>query len=253
MNEEALFNYFIIGWFVLALTVFISLFFFVAPYGRYVRKGWGLTIGSRNGWLLMEAIAPLVLAACFLLGSNPYTGATVAFLVMWEAHYIHRAFIYPFSRRDWKKPMPVAVVAMALIYNMVNGYLNGRHIFSLSTVYTNEWLIDPRFLVGVGLFIAGFVINRHADHTLHKLRRQDETSYKVPQGGLFRWISSPNYLGEIILWIGWAIATWSLPGLAFAIWTMANLIPRARSNHRWYREHFPEYPPGRRSLLPGIW
>ena len=52
---------------------------------------------------------------------------------------------------------------------------------------------------------------------------------------------------------GWALATWSLPGLAFAVWTVANLVPRARANHRWYRGRFPDYPKERRALVPGVW
>jgi protein-S-isoprenylcysteine O-methyltransferase Ste14 len=70
---------------------------------------------------------------------------------------------------------------------------------------------------------------------------------------LYRWISCPNYLGEIVEWSGWALATWSLPGLAFAVWTAANLAPRAHSHHLWYREHFEDYPPQRKALLPGLW
>jgi len=42
-------------------------------------------------------------------------------------------------------------------------------------------------------------------------------------------------------------------GLAFAVWTIANLAPRARSNHKWYRETFPDYPENRKALLPGVW
>ena len=71
--------------------------------------------------------------------------------------------------------------------------------------------------------------------------------------GMFRVIRHPNYLGEIIEWIGWAIATWSLAGLAFAVWTAANLVPRARSHHQWYRESFADYPPDRKALVPRLW
>jgi protein-S-isoprenylcysteine O-methyltransferase Ste14 len=63
-------------------------------------------------------------------------------------------------------------------------------------------------------------------------------------------VSSPNYLGEIVQWTGWAIATWSLGGLAFALYTAANLAPRALDNHRWYQDHFDDYPPRRRALIP---
>ena len=41
-------------------------------------------------------------------------------------------------------------------------------------------------------------------------------------------------------------------GLAFAAWTMANLVPRARAHHRWYRERFPDYPARRKALVPGL-
>ena len=63
-------------------------------------------------------------------------------------------------------------------------------------------------------------------------------------------MSSPNYLGEIIEWTGWAIATWSLAGTAFAVYTAANLASRAFANHRWYRDRFPDYPSDRRALVP---
>ena len=92
----------------------------------------------------------------------------------------------------------------------------------------------------------------HADNALLRLRKRGRTGYVVPQGGAYRYISCPNYLGEILEWTGWAVATWSLGGLAFCVFTAANLVPRARSNHRWYRENFPDYPPGRRALIPGV-
>jgi len=142
---------------------------------------------------------------------------------------------------------------MAITFNLMNAFLNGRYVFTLSTQYTTHWLVDPRFICGIALFVIGYLINRSSDSILRNLRAPGETGYKIPQTGLYRWISSPNYFGEIIVWSGWALATWSLPGLAFAVWTFANLAPRARSNHKWYRETFPDYPESRKALLPGLW
>lgn len=252
MNELSFFHWLIVGWFVLAAVVFVSLFFFVAPYGRYARRGWGFAVNNRLGWVIMEVASPLALAVCFVLGSNPITVTSVVFLVLWEAHYIHRSFIYPFSLRRHVQGMPLLVVSFGCIFNLVNGYLNGRHIFTFSDGYSNQWLADPRFIIGLALFITGYVINRHADDTLRRLA-SDNGGYKIPYGGLYRWISCPNYLGEIAIWTGWAIATWSLAGLAFAVWTAANLVPRARTHHVWYKEHFPDYPARRKALLPGLW
>jgi len=130
---------------------------------------------------------------------------------------------------------------------------NGRFLFTFSGGYPDSWLADPRFILGVIAFIAGFIINRWADRVLRKLRQPGESGYRIPQGGLYRWISCPNYFGEIIEWAGWAMATWSLPGLAFAVWTFANLAPRACAHHVWYHQHFADYPRQRRALIPGIW
>jgi len=253
MNERIFFNWLLIGWFILAVVIFISLFFMVAPYGRYTRKGWGLTLNNRLGWVVMESMSPLVFAACFFFGSNVKTLTLLLFFLMWEAHYVHRSFIYPFSLQDKVKRMSVVVVVMGFFFNGVNAYLNGRYIFTFSSGYPDDWLLDPRFICGLIIFIIGFVINRRADSILRNLRKQDESDYKVTSNGLYRFISCPNYLGEILIWVGWAIATWSLAGLSFALWTIANLVPRARAHHAWYRSYFPDYPPERKALVPRLW
>jgi 3-oxo-5-alpha-steroid 4-dehydrogenase 1 len=67
-------------------------------------------------------------------------------------------------------------------------------------------------------------------------------SYKIPCGGLFIYISGAHYLSKIIEWTGYAIASHSVPAYAFAVYTASNLIPRAVSHHRWYREHLKDYP-----------
>jgi protein-S-isoprenylcysteine O-methyltransferase Ste14 len=103
------------------------------------------------------------------------------------------------------------------------------------------------------LFAAGYIINRQSDGILRGLRRPGESGYKVTDRGFYRWVSCPNYLGEVVIWLGWALATWSPAGLVFAAWTVANLVPRAKANHAWYRANFPDYPPNRKALVPGIW
>jgi 3-oxo-5-alpha-steroid 4-dehydrogenase 1 len=239
--------------FLLALGTFVTEFFYRAPYGRWSSKHWGPTIPGWLGWVLMETPAALTIAVIYASAPRPQTVTSIVFLLMWEAHYLHRAFIYPFTRTDRRKPMPLAIPAMGIGFNLLNGWLNGTWLFELSGGYPRAWLQDPRFLVGLAIFILGFIINRAADRTLRDLRAPGELDYKIPRGGLYRWVSCPNYLGEIILWGGWSIATWSLPGLSFAVWTFANLAPRAIGYHRWYHERFTDYPPERRALIPFVW
>lgn len=253
MSEQAVFYGLLVATVALAAVAAGVLLFIPAPYGRHVRGGWGPGIEHRLGWVIMEAPAALVFAACFVAGRYRAAPVSWVFLGLWEAHYLHRSLIYPLSLCDTGKRTPVVILGMGFLFNTLNAYLNGRWLFSLSGGYPTTWLADPRFMAGAAIFITGYAINRQADHTLHLIRRCDRTGYSIPQGGLYRWVSCPNYLGEIVEWSGWALATWSLPGLVFALWTAANLAPRARSHHAWYRRHFPDYPPERRALLPGLW
>ncbi len=251
MNGQTFYQYLLFVSFILTVIVFTTLFFFAAPYGRHVRKGWGPAIGNKVAWILMEAPSPLLFALFFVTGNNR-TITPIIFLGLWEAHYVHRAFVYPFHLRG-ERQMPLLIIGFGVLFNLMNAFLNGQYIFIFSDQYTVKWLTDPRFVCGVALFITGFFINRSADQTLRNLRAPGEDSYKIPQAGLYRWISCPNYFGEVVIWTGWAVATWSLPGLAFALWTVANLVPRARSHHAWYRRTFSEYPSKRKAILPGLW
>jgi len=119
MNELSVFNGLIIGWFLLAGIVFILLFFFAAPYGRYSRSDWGPRTNSRTGWITMEAAAPLIFAVCFVLGSNPTTATTLLFLGLWLFHYIYRAFIYPLQMRSNGSKMPIIIVGFGLLFNTI--------------------------------------------------------------------------------------------------------------------------------------
>jgi steroid 5-alpha reductase family enzyme len=139
------------------------------------------------------------------------------------------------------------------LYQMLGAGCYGRYLFQLSRSYPDDWMKDWRFLIGGSLFIIGYMINRSADTILRGLRETGQGEYGIPRQGMYRWISCPNYLGEIMIWVGWAVATWSVVGWAFAVWTMANLVPRAWAHHRWYQERFPDYPPRRKALLPGVW
>ncbi len=150
--------------------------------------------------------------------------------------------------------MPVVIVAMAIAFNVTNATANASYISDLAEYGVKDrWLASARFVLGAALFFGGMLLNLDADRRLFALRAPGETAYKIPRGGLYERVSCPNYFGEIIEWIGWAIASWSLSGAAFAFYTFANLAPRASSHHAWYRRTFPDYPPKRKALVPFLW
>ena len=245
------FELFTFCWICLAIAVFITLFFLKAPYGRHNRPGWGAKISARSGWIIMESIPAILLSVFLYLGSNREP-VILLFWAMWTAHYVNRAWAWPSRAKISGKKIPISIVIIALTFNSINTWLNGTWIFEMSPEYGNSWFFEPRFIIGFIIFISGMILNIRSDDILFALRDDGTTGYKVPYGGAFERISCPNYLGEIIEWIGWAIATWSLAGLAFAIWTFCNLAPRAISHHKWYKDNFSDYPSDRKALIPWI-
>ena len=209
---------------------------------------WGPRISNRLGWFAMEFVSLVVFGALFLTGPATKTAPMWVFFALWTAHYANRSLIYPWRTRTGGKTIPLAIVASAAGFNVINAGLNGYYLGWLAYCPTN-WLADPRFIAGVVLFAAGAAANLWADNRLISLRSAD-TEYAIPRGGLFERVSCPNHLGEIVEWCGFALMCWSLPALSFAIWTAANLIPRALSHHRWYRARFADYPAGRSAVIP---
>lgn len=244
-------------WTLVALAVsgagaFVALLVIPAPYGRHERAGFGPTLPARVAWILQELPAPLVFAIVFARGSHAGESVPLLLLGLWQLHYLQRTFVFPLLMRSGGKGIPVVTVALAILFNTANGACNAYAISHGVLRHTPGWLGDPRFAIGVALFLAGWAINLHSDAILRRLRAPGETGYQIPRGGLYRFISCPNYLGEIAEWCGWALATWTWAGAVFAFFTFANLFPRALAHHRWYRERFPEYPRERKAILPFV-
>jgi len=142
------------------------------------------------------------------------------------------------------------VILMAITFNLMNAFLNGRYIFTLSTQYTTHWLTDPRFIAGIALFIIGYLINRSSDRILRISARRVKPVIKFRERFL-PLDSCRTILGR--LWSG-AVGHWrhGRCRLAFAVWTIANLAPRARSNHKWYRETFLIIPKSAKRCCGGM-
>lgn len=243
---------FIWSWMGLAGVVLVSLMFISAPYGRHVRSGWGPLIPARLSWVVMELPALVIPVLCFIDSARWDDKVAMVFLGLWVCHYTYRSLVYPFLNRVPGKPVPLSIGAFAFVFNLVNGALQGTFLFLAAPRHTMGWLTDGRFGLGLMLFVLGFIIHVRSDAILRRLRWTAGVGYRIPHGFMYRWVSAPNYLGEMVQWLGWALLTWSLAGASFAVWTVANLLPRALSNHRWYLENFEDYPPKRKAVLPFI-
>ncbi|MCB0546847.1 MAG: DUF1295 domain-containing protein [Phaeodactylibacter sp.] len=239
----------VLAWIVLALLLLPIQLKITAPYGRHTNRRWGPLMDNRLGWMIMEVVSPLTLLYFFLNGQGNKPMLVWILVGLWVAHYVHRSFIFPLRTRTAGKQIPVAVVLSAVFFNTINGWTNGYELGAQAGDST-LWMSSPHFIVGLVLFLAGAGLNIQADNQLLKLRKPGEAAYRIPRGGMFRYLSCPNHFGEIVEWGGFALMAWNLPALGFAIWTAANLIPRSLSHHRWYQAHFPDYPKERKAVIP---
>ena len=230
---------------VIGLVIFVTLYYVDAGYGKMRSEKWGPAINNKIGWFLMEM--PVFLIVLYLWAISPYMVTRHApywvFLLIFEFHYFQRSFIFPFILKG-KGQMPIIIMLLSVIWNLMNGYIQGFWLFHLAPkyypeLYTIDWLYDPRFIIGTIIFITGWIINMHSDHVIRNLRKPGDTNHYLPKKGLYKYVTSANYLGEITEWFGFAILTWSFAGLLFWWFSCCNLVPRANSIYLKYEQEFP--------------
>jgi steroid 5-alpha reductase family enzyme len=108
------------------------------------------------------------------------------------------------------------------------------------------------FGVGLGVWLAGFTIEVVADRQKRAFRRANDTKTEFITTGLWAWSRHPNYFGEVVLWVGVAIAAaptfvgWQWvalvsPLFVYLLLTRGSGVPilERRADARWGGQ--PEY------------
>lgn len=241
---------------VLAVIVFCALQRVTPGYGITFNNKWGPSISNKVGWVLMEA--PVFIAMLAIWLSSPRRGepALIVMASIFELHYFQRSFVFPLLMKG-KSRMPLSIIFSGVVFNLLNAYMIGGWLFYVAPagMYETSWLYGPLFILGTIIFLTGMGINLNSDHIIRSLRKPGDTRHYIPRGGMFRYVTCANYLGELTEWLGYAILTWSPGGAVFVIWTFANLAPRAKATHKRYIKEFgSEYESlSRRYLLPYIY
>ncbi|XP_065176546.1 uncharacterized protein LOC135806304 [Sycon ciliatum] len=255
---------FVAAGFLLAVITYFSQCKEPAPYGKHAsdapKKGWGPMIPQRLGHMASDGFCCVLffvmIYAAYGENNTSYTG--YVFLAMWLAHYVHRGLLHPLLMRYSRSHVQLGIVAGTVAPNLLYSFINSDWISSAK--YDNYYYRDPRFIIGIVLFLVGYIMNRWADLRLRRLRQEPSIlndgsaqKYAMPRGGLFDYVTCPNYLGEATEWLGWAIATWSLAGLVWLLFCLATFVPRAMHNHTWYKTTFSNYPTQRKALIPFVY
>lgn len=248
------FNIFLLIMSGIAAVVFVALYFLKAGYGMFRDSRWGISLNNKVAWVLMEAPVFIVMALLWWGSERRFETAPLIIFLLFELHYFQRSFVFPFLMKG-KSRMPVSIMLMGVVFNVLNGFMQGEWLFYLAPAdrYTTEWLTTPPFIIGTLIFFTGMVINWHSDNVIRHLRQPGDTHHYLPQKGLYRYVTSANYFGELVEWTGFAILTWSAAGAVFAWWTFANLVPRANAIYHRYQQEFGTQMGNRKRIFPFLY
>lgn len=125
-------------------------------------------------------------------------------------------------------------------------------IVAIGTTYLNRWpLAAPNgvFWGGLALFVVGIAGNFWHHKILADLRK-NTTDYVIPRGGLFEQAACPHYLFEILTWLGIAMLSQHLFAYLTVLGMGSYLFARSLNTLKWYHEKFPDFPKGRKALIP---
>ena len=93
--ERQLFDALMVIMPVLAIIVFVALFFVKAGYGWFRTRNWGLSIDNRIGWVCMEAPVFFVMAHLWWYSEVRFEAVPFLCFLLFEVHYFQRSFIFP--------------------------------------------------------------------------------------------------------------------------------------------------------------
>ncbi|PUU84411.1 3-oxo-5-alpha-steroid 4-dehydrogenase-domain-containing protein [Tuber borchii] len=229
-------------------------------------------VPGKLGWILMELCSPLTLL--YTIYTNPERTGGLPKIHIWLAtlycmHYFHRALLSPILNPSMG-PMNLIMVIAGVVFNIINGSAIGGWLGGYgSAADVPVWQIS----IGSAVFILGLWGNMYHEEILREIRRDKSfdknaqregrvvTSngrvYKIPEGGLFKWVWNPHYISEWIEWSGYVIAGGGivnfLPATLFVINELATMLPRAIQQKRWYEKKFNKnILPKRKAAIPGI-
>lgn len=192
-----------------------------------------------------------------LFGAYKYDGVNVYLFFLLSMIHIFRRFI---------ESVFIAVPSFAKI-NLIH-YLTGIGFYISIALYNANNLFstvlitqDRPYLYTVGLifYVIGQVLQFHSHKILSELRRRNDkprgkAGYYLPHGGLFEFVSCPNYFSELVIYSGlYMLTNLNANWLAILIWVYSNQVVASLLNHKWYKQAFgSRYPARRKAIIPYI-
>ncbi|KAI0161488.1 3-oxo-5-alpha-steroid 4-dehydrogenase-domain-containing protein [Xylariaceae sp. FL1272] len=240
-------------------------------------------LGAQISWKLVyvcEYLGPLIFHPLFLSIRNtlypaayPYiknyvpapnpvvssgTLSTVqqAAFAMIMAHFVKRELEVLFLHKFSANTMPAQfIIRNSAFYWAFAGFLGALEIYSPfgPSARNTDLLASPLDILGLGLYVFGELCNANVHYYLSTLRKPGETARKIPNGLGFSLVTCPNYMFEIIAWIGIILVTRSPTLVVFICLGSYYMYTWGWGKEKAYRKQFGDkYKKKRFVMLPGL-
>lgn len=249
-------------WSGILVCLFASLFFFFRE--RILLLTLVSVTGPQVAWrtvFFIEYLGPLLFhAALYLLRPYIYPNApafpsatqTLAFWMI-AAHFVKREVETLWVHHFSASTMPFSnIFRNSAFYWLLAGLACGVFIYhpnSYAALSTNR-AVDA---FGLVIYLFGEISNAITHLHLASLRPKGSTRRAIPTGYGFGIVTCPNYMFEVIAWIGIITVTRSFMVVIFICTGIYYMQLWGRQKERQYREEFGEkYRKKRFVMLPGI-
>jgi very-long-chain enoyl-CoA reductase len=172
-------------------------------------------------------------------------------------HYLKREYETLFVHRFSNATMPqFNIFKNSFHYWILSGVLLAGGVYS---PYYSQKAVqgtiqdNPVFLaVFSAVFLLGQLGTGWAHQVLRNLRRPGTKERNIPRGGLFEFVSCPNYFFEHVLWIAFTILTLNPAAALFTLVSSVQMVLWALKKHKNYRKEFKDYPRKRTAIFPFV-
>lgn len=182
---------------------------------------------------LHKALVPVVVLGLMLIYNNWSVEAFI-YLALHSTYsllWLIKQTLYPDRRFERRQPLAIAIL---FIFVPLAGY------YLAPFLLISQYVTLPPYVIGgvLFLYIVGIFLHYVSDAQKYYTLRYHKG---LIQEGLYRRTRNPNYLGEILIYVSFAILAWHwLPFLILGAWVFGFFVRNMRAKDRSLAR-YPEF------------
>ncbi|KAF4989971.1 hypothetical protein FDECE_14539 [Fusarium decemcellulare] len=232
----------------------------VVAAGEVLVKDMGIQVAWRTVFVV-EYLGPILIHAA-IVAARPYlysNGDGDMSLTQWLTfgmivlHFIKREYETLFVHKFSANTMPFTnIFKNSFFYWAVSGLVCAYFIYHPTSLAAQADIpvIDA---LGIAIYLFGEISNALVHRYLASLRSTGGTERKIPVGYGFELVTCPNYMFEILAWVGIIVVSRSWAVALFISIGAAQMFTWGKGKERAYRKEFGDnYKKKRYAILPGL-